>query len=111
MGIARNHRFNDLRTLWPGVFTVLGQHRGVRRGGFAELSLWRADGSMRIVRAIPPVFTSRATSSKRMDSRDLNLMTSIAESAKCDLSLRNERLKRGTKLEETVKSYRQDFRA
>jgi hypothetical protein len=28
---------------------------------FAELSLWRADGSMRIVRAIPPVFTSRAT--------------------------------------------------
>jgi hypothetical protein len=46
-----------------------------------------------------------------MDSRDLNLMTSIAESAKCDLSLKYERLKRGTKLEETVKSYRQHFGA
>lgn len=46
-----------------------------------------------------------------MRSRGLSLMTSIAESAKCDLTLRNEPLKRGRKLEETVKSYRQDFRA
>lgn len=84
--------------------------------------LWRADGSMLTVRAIPLVFTSpttvfwgcskcNAASSKRMGSRGLNLMTSIAESAKCDLTLRNEPLKRGTKLEETVKSYRQDFSA
>ena len=95
-----------------------------RRAAFAMLSqqLWRADGSMLTVRAIPPGFTSpaaafcgcghwNATSTHRMDSGGLKVMTSIAESAKCDLRLRNERLKRGTKLEETVKSYRQDFRA
>jgi hypothetical protein len=94
-----------------------------RRGAFARLSqqLWRADGTQSIVGAIPPVFTDpaavfstcrrcNATSSKRIDRCDPYLMTSVAESAKCDLTLRNEPLKRGTKLEETVKSYRQPSR-
>lgn len=105
------------------MFTVLGQHGGVhRRSAFAKLSqqLWRADGSMSIVRTIPPVFTDPAACSrlaedvtpplvKRMDSCDLKLMTSIAESAKFDLTVKSEPLERGTKPEETVKSYRQDL--
>jgi hypothetical protein len=38
------------------------------------------------------------------------VMTSLAESAKFDLTLRNEPLKLGMKLAGTVKTYRQDSR-